>query len=119
MRYLWLLEGKAQWYYKFYGQPLKSLGNYPSKHHTAGISKHVRPYYVHMKNSPTLLPRDMKPTLVEGVLKSLGIPTQRNPYYQALVISLVWLTPLSFPVTKYLTIQEYSRDMPLTTTIQE
>ncbi len=44
--------------------------------------------------------------LIEGVLKSLGIPTPRNPHYQALAISLVWPTPLSFPVTDYLVSQE-------------
>ncbi len=54
-----------------------------------------------------------------GMLKSLGIPTPRNPHYQALVISLVWPTPLSYPVTKYLASQEYNRDIPLATTIQE
>ncbi len=53
------------------------------------------------------------------MLKSLGIPTPRNQQYQALAISLVWLTPLSFPVTVYLASQEYSRDKPLATTIQK
>jgi hypothetical protein len=42
-----------------------------------------------------------------SMLKSLGIPTPRNPYYQALAISLVWQTPLSYPVIKYLASQEY------------
>jgi hypothetical protein len=54
-----------------------------------------------------------------GVLKSLGIPTPRNPHYQALAISLVWPTPLSYPVTEYLASQEYNRDISLATTIQE
>ncbi len=53
------------------------------------------------------------------LLKSLGIPTPRNPHYQALGIPLIWPTPLSYPVTKYLASQEYNRDIPLTTTIQE
>jgi hypothetical protein len=53
------------------------------------------------------------------LLKSLGIPTPRNPHYQALLISLVWLTPLSYPVTEYLASQEYNRDISLATTIQE
>jgi hypothetical protein len=56
--------------------------------------------------------------LIKGVLKSLGIPTPRNPHYQALAISL-WQTSLSYPVTEYLASQEYNRDIPLTTTIQE
>jgi hypothetical protein len=49
----------------------------------------------------------------------LGIPTPRNPHYQASAISLVWLTPLSYPVTKYFASQEYNRDISLATTIQE
>jgi hypothetical protein len=56
---------------------------------------------------------------LKPLLKSLGIPTPRNPHYQALAISLVWPTPLSFPVTKYLAHQEFNRDIPLTMTIQE
>jgi hypothetical protein len=36
-----------------------------------------------------------------------------------LAISLVWPTPLSFPVTDYLASQENNRDIPLATTIQE
>ncbi len=44
--------------YKFYWQlSQENLGDYPSKHHTAEIYQHVRPYYVHMDKSPTLLPR--------------------------------------------------------------
>jgi hypothetical protein len=54
-----------------------------------------------------------------SLLKSLGIPTPRNPHYQALLISLVWPTPLNYPVTKYLASQEYNRDISLTTTIQK
>jgi hypothetical protein len=61
-----------------------------------------------------------KPMMQMGqLLKSLGIPTPRNPHYQALAISFVWPTPLGYPVTKYLASQEYNRDIPLATTIQE
>ena len=57
MQYFWLLDSKTQRYFIFYYQPgLENLGDYPSKHHTADIHQHVRPYYVHMNNSPTLLP---------------------------------------------------------------
>jgi hypothetical protein len=42
------------------------------------------------------------------MLKSFGIPTPRNPHYQALAISLVWTTPLTLSclVTKYLASQK-------------
>jgi hypothetical protein len=59
----WLLDSKMQQYFKFYYQPgLENLGNYLSKHHTNNIHQHVRPNYVHMNNTPTLLPRAMKPS---------------------------------------------------------
>ncbi len=56
---------------------------------------------------------------INTILKLLGVPTPRNPHYQALAISLVWPAPLSYPLTKYLASQEYNKDMSLATTIQE
>jgi hypothetical protein len=80
MRYFLLLDGKTQRYFKFYYQPgLKNLGNYPSKHHTANIHQHIRPYYVHMNNSPTLLPRAMKPSTRQGCAEILGDPYSKTP----------------------------------------
>ena len=38
------------------------LGDYPSKHHSEAHHIHVRPLYVHMRNSPRYLPRAMKPS---------------------------------------------------------
>ena len=79
MRYFWLLDGKTQQYFKFYYQPgLENLGDYPSKHHTADIHQHVRPYYVHMDNSPTLLPRAMKPSTRRGCAEILGDPYSKK-----------------------------------------
>jgi hypothetical protein len=120
MRYFWLLDGKMQQYLKFYYQPsLKNLGNYPSKHHTAVIHQHVRPYYVHMNNSPTLLPRAMKPSTHRGCTEILRDPYSKKSPLPSIGDSLVWPTPLSYPVTKYLASKEYNRDIPLATTIQE
>jgi hypothetical protein len=79
MRYFWLLDGETQKYFKFYYQPgLENLGDYPSKHHTADIHQHVRPYYVHMDNSPTLLPRAMKPSTHWGCAEILGDPYSKK-----------------------------------------
>jgi hypothetical protein len=79
MRYFWLLDGKTQQYFKFYYKPgLENLGDYPSKHHTADIHQHVRPYYVHMDNSPTLLPRAMKPSTRQGCAEILGDPYSKK-----------------------------------------
>jgi hypothetical protein len=63
MRYFWLLDAEAQQLFQFYYQPgQENLGDYPSKHHSANIHQHVRPYYVHMDSSPTSLPRAAKPS---------------------------------------------------------
>ena len=79
MRYFWLLDGATQQYFKFYYQHgLENLGDYPSKHHTADIHQHVRPYYVHMDNSPTLLPRAMKPSTRQGCAEILGDPYSKK-----------------------------------------
>ena len=79
MRYFWLLDGETQQYFKFYYQPgLENLGDYPSKHHIADIHQHVRPYYVHMHNSPTILPRAMKPSTRRGCAEILGDPYSKK-----------------------------------------
>jgi hypothetical protein len=79
MRYFCLLDGKPQQYFKFYYQSsLENLCGYPSKHHTADIHHHVRPYYVHVENSPTLLPRAMKPSTCRECADILGDPYSKK-----------------------------------------
>ena len=75
MRYMWLLDGDVQQIFLFYYQPgQENLGDYPSKHHSADIHQHVRPYYVHMNNSPTVLPRAAKPSSRQGCAETLADP---------------------------------------------
>jgi hypothetical protein len=75
MRHFWLLDGESQQQFKFYLQlGQDNLGNYLSKHHPAEIHQPVRPYYVHMDKSPTLLPRAMKPSTQRGSAEILGDP---------------------------------------------
>ncbi len=75
MRYMWLLDGDVQQIFLFYYQPgRENLGDYPSKHHSADIHQHVRPYYVHMNNSPTVLPRAAKPSSWRGCAETLADP---------------------------------------------
>ena len=90
MRYFWLLDAEAQQLFRFYYQPgQENLGDYPSKHHSADIHQHVRPYYVHMNSSPTSLPRAAKPSTQRGCAETLGdpykgrIPLPSVPYYRA------------------------------------
>ncbi len=79
MRFFWLLDGETQQYFKFYYQPgLENLGDYPSKHHTADIHQHVRPYYVQLDNSPTLLPQAIKPSTHQGCAEILGDPYSKK-----------------------------------------
>ncbi len=52
----------------------RELRHYPSKHHSADIHHHVHPYYVHMNNSPTVLPQAAKPSSWWGCAETLADP---------------------------------------------
>jgi hypothetical protein len=57
MQCFWLLDGEVQKLFHFhYESSQENFGNYPSKHHSLDINQHVCPYYMHMNNSPTVLP---------------------------------------------------------------
>ena len=62
----------------------------PSKHHFGPIHQHVRPYYLHMPNLPTFLPRAAKPSSERGCAEILGdpyhkmVPLPRIPNYRDL-----------------------------------
>jgi hypothetical protein len=102
MRYFLLLDGKTQQYFKIYYQPgQENLGNYPSKHHTADIHKHVWPYYVHTNKSPALLPWALKPSIWQGCAEILGDPYTKNLHYHILGSPLVCLSPQALLATKY------------------
>ncbi len=79
MQYFLLLDGKTQKDFKFYYRPSQeNLGNYPSKHHTADIHQHVRPYYVHTDKSPAVLPWALKPSVWQGYAEILGDPYSKK-----------------------------------------
>ena len=91
MRYFWLLDQETQRYIKVYYQPgAENLGDYPSKAHTGPIHTHVRPYYQHEVNSPSVLPRAAKPSSRRGCAEILGdpywkgAPLPRIPTYREL-----------------------------------
>jgi hypothetical protein len=117
MQFFWLLYGETQQYFKFYYQPgLENLGDYPSRQHTANIHQHVRPYHVHMDNSPTLSPQAMKLSTCGGCAEILGDPYFKKSPLPSVGPPLIWPSPLQIPVTNYLARQEYNRDTPLATT---
>jgi len=75
MRYFWLLDGEVQNRVRFHYQPgQENLGDYPSKHHSTDIHQHVQPHYVHMINSPTVLPGAAKPSSRRGCAEKLADP---------------------------------------------
>ena len=75
MRYFWLLDQEDQKYMNVQHHPgQENLGDYPSKHHIGMGHQHVRPYYIHMPNSPTHLPRAGMPSSRQGSAKILGDP---------------------------------------------
>ena len=79
MRYFYLLDQQTQKYFKFYYQPgQENMADYPSKHHVAGIHQHVRPYYLHMPNSPRFLVRAAKPSARRGCVQTLTDPYHKR-----------------------------------------
>jgi len=91
MRYFWLLDQEAQKYMNVQHHPgQENLGDYPSKHHIGMGHQHVRPYYIHMPNSPTHLPRAGMPSSRRGCAEILGdpyvkmVPLPRIPNYRDL-----------------------------------
>ena len=92
MRYFWLLCQKAQQILNISHHPgQENMGDYPTKAHFGQIHWHVRPYYLHEPNSPTLLYRASMPSTWRGCAEILGdmyhgkIPLPRIPTYQAQV----------------------------------
>ena len=78
MRYFWLLDQKNNRYIKVWYKPgAENMGDYPSKAHSGAIHTHVRPYYLHMSNSPRSLLRADKPSSRRGCVELLG-----SPYYK-------------------------------------
>jgi hypothetical protein len=68
----------------------ENLGDYASKHHEGRHHKEVRPIYLHEQDSPTLLPRALRPSALRGCvgikpLGHVGRPRSVLPSGRALV----------------------------------
>ena len=81
MRYFWLLDQQVQKFFSFQYHPgQENLGDYPSKAHTGAVHQHVRPWYIHVNNSPRELPRALRPSSRRGCVETLGDPyNKRTP----------------------------------------
>ena len=74
MRYFWITDQVEQKQFLVQWHPgTENLADYISKHHSAKIHRHVRPYYVHMPNSPRNLNRSMAPSALRGCV---GTPSR-------------------------------------------
>jgi hypothetical protein len=67
MRFFWVGDKVAQEMYKLRWYPgQENLADYRSKHHAMSHHINVRPWYLHMENSPRFLPRAQKPSALKG-----------------------------------------------------
>jgi hypothetical protein len=79
MRFFWIADKVAQDMYAIFWHPGgENLGDYQSKHHIGSHHVHVRPYYLHMNNSPRILPRAMRPSTLKGCVGTLKDGYVRN-----------------------------------------
>eukprot|EP00804_Cyclotella_cryptica_P027666 CCRYP_010273-RA/>CCRYP_010273-RA protein AED:0.51 eAED:0.57 QI:0/0/0/1/0/0/2/0/207 len=75
MRYFWLLDGKVQQLFDFEYHPgFENLADYPSKSHPGSHHQSVRPFYLHLPNSPRFLECAAKPSKRRGCVDQ-GKPT--------------------------------------------
>ncbi len=90
MRFFWVGDKVAQEMYKLRWHPCQeNLADYQSKHHAMSHHIKVRPWYLHMENSPRFLPRAQKPSTLKGCVGTLDdgyvciLPLPRGPRIQS------------------------------------
>ena len=72
MRFFWVGDKVAQEMYDLSWHPgQENLADYQSKHHVGSHHVNVRPYYLHMDNSPQYLPRALRPSTLKGCVGTL------------------------------------------------
>jgi hypothetical protein len=86
MRFFWVGDKVAQEMYKLRWHPgQENLADYQSKHHIMSHHINVRPWNLHMENSPRFLPRAQKPSALKGCVGTLddgyecNVPLPRAP----------------------------------------
>ena len=72
MRFFWVGDKVPQDIYDLFWHPgQENLADYQSKHHAGSHHVNVRPYYLHMENSPRFLPRAIRPSTLKGCVGTL------------------------------------------------
>jgi hypothetical protein len=91
MRFFWIGDKIAQQMYDLKWHPgQENLANYQSKHHIDSHHTAVRPWYLHLENSPRprVLPRAKWPSALKGCVGTLNgryickVPLPRAPQIQ-------------------------------------
>jgi hypothetical protein len=90
MRFFWVGDKIAQNMYDVSWHPrMENLADYQSKHHLGSHHVNVRPWYLHMENSPRYLPRAQSQSTLKGCVGTLkdryvhNIPVPRAPRIQS------------------------------------
>jgi hypothetical protein len=73
MRFFWIGDKIAQQMYDLKWHPGQdNLADYQSKHHIGLHHTVVRPWYLHLENSPWVLPRAKQPSALKGCVGTLN-----------------------------------------------
>jgi hypothetical protein len=73
MRFFWIGDKIAQQMYNLKWHPgQENLANYQSKHHIGLHHTAVRPRYLHLENSPRVLPWAKRPSALKGCVGTLN-----------------------------------------------
>ncbi len=90
MRFFWVGDKIKQEMYDLKWHPgQEHLPDYQSKHHIGSHHTAVRPWYLHMDNSPRVLPQAVRPSALKGCVGSLkdgyvcNVPLPRAPRIQS------------------------------------
>ncbi len=68
---------------------MKNLADYQSKHHVGVHHNAIRPYYLHLDNSPIILPHALRSSTLKGCVGTLqggyvhNVPLPRAPQLQS------------------------------------
>jgi hypothetical protein len=90
IRFFWVGDKIAQDMYNVSWHPrMENLADYQSKHHLESHHVNVRPWYLHMENSPRYLPWAQSQSTLKGCVGTLkdgyvrNIPLPRAPRIQS------------------------------------
>jgi hypothetical protein len=90
MRFFWIGDKVAQDMYQVAWHPgQENLADYQSKHHVGSHHVAVRPWYLHMENSPQYLPWAERPSTLKGCVGTLkdgyvhNVPLPKAPRIQS------------------------------------